>query len=44
MTNDNLKSFKKKESIYLMRSRVYDILQGKELLFKEMKTMIIVRS
>ena len=34
----------KKESIYLIWSGVYHILQGKELLGKEMKTMITLHS
>ena len=43
--NDNLVTcVKKKESIYLMWSGIYDILQGKELLYNEMKIMITLRS
>ena len=42
MTNDNLVNVREKENIDLMWSGVYNILQGKEFLYKEMKTMIIL--
>ena len=35
---------KKKENIYFMSWGVNDILQGKDFICKEMKTMITVRS
>ena len=44
MTYDNLVNVREKESISLMWSGVYNILQGKELLYKEIKTMITLRS
>ena len=44
MTYDNLVNLREKESISLMWSGVCNILQGKELLYKEIKTMITLRS
>ena len=41
MTDHNLINVCEKESIYVMWSGVNEILQGKELLYKEMKTITL---